>query len=307
MIDVVIVNWNSGELLESCIKTVISEKDSLVKNIYVIDNNSSDNSVEFLGNFNEILLIKNNENIGFGAACNQGGRIATAKYILFLNPDSRIFKETLSSTLNFMERKENSSIGICGVQQIDLANQVAKTCSRFPTPRRLLFKALGADKAFPKLGVLMSDWDHASTRRVDQVIGAFFFVRTNVFTQLSGFDESFFVYYEEVDFSYRAKLLGWDSVYFAGAQAFHEGGGSSKNIKAKRLFYSLRSRIVYAHKHFGQVGFFVTLTATLIIEPFSRCSIAALKFSASTIKETLLGFVMLYKWLPKWCFRGSTR
>lgn len=307
MIDVVIVNWNSGELLQNCVKTVISEKGSLVKSIYVIDNDSSDNSVDFLGNLNEILLIKNKENIGFGAACNQGGCLATAKYILFLNPDSKIFKETLSETLNFMERKESSSIGICGVQQIDSANQVAKTCSRFPTPLRLLFKALGADKLFPKLGILMSDWNHASTRQVDQVIGAFFFVRTSVFRQLSGFDESFFVYYEEVDFSYRAKLLGWDSFYFASAQAFHEGGGSSKNIKAKRLFYSLRSRIVYAHKHFSHIGFFVTLVATLVIEPFSRCSMAALKLSASTLKETSLGFMMLYKWLPKWFFRGTTR
>ena len=143
----------------------------------------------------------------------------------------------------------------------------------------------------------MSEWDHSSTKTVDQVIGAFFLVRRHVFQELDGFDEQFFVYFEEVDFSFRAKHLGWSSVYFTGAQAFHAGGGVSQQIKAKRLFYSLRSRIQYVCKHFTSPKIILVLFATLFIEPVARIVLSIGNKSLVSIKETSSAYVMLYKWM----------
>ena len=97
----------------------------------------------------------------------------------------------------------------------------------------------------------MREWNHEESREVDQVMGAFFLVRQKLFEEWGGFDERFFVYLEDVDFSSRARRVGWRSFYMAGVKAYHKGGGTSEQIKSTRLFYSLRSRILYSYKHFS--------------------------------------------------------
>jgi len=153
----------------------------------------------------------------------------------------------------------------------------------------------------------MKDWNHSETREVDQVIGAFFLVKRKVFDALRGFDERFFVYYEEVDFSYRAKKAGWGSLYLAEARAFHSGGGTSEQVKARRLFYSLRSRLLYAVKHFSPDGGVMVLLATLLFEPISRCALALWRHSWPSLKETVQGYGMLWRWLLLWVFKGEAR
>src|SRR5207245_5442374 len=129
-----------------------------------------------------------------------------------------------------------------------------RTCARFPTPRRFLSSILGLDRALPAMFPphFMVEWNHEESQEVDQVMGAFFLVRRSVFEALGGFDERFFVYFEEVDFSLRARKLGWRTFYLSVAQAYHLGSGLvTKPAQAARLFYSLRSRILYAYKHFN--------------------------------------------------------
>ncbi len=115
-----------------------------------------------------------------------------------------------------------------------------------------------------------------TTRRasVDQVMGAFFLVRRSVFEALGGFDERFFVYYEDLDFAVRARAHGWSSVYIATAQAFHRGQGTTEGATARRTFYFCRSRILYARKHFSMPGAFAVMAATLTLEPFARLAAA---------------------------------
>ncbi len=97
----------------------------------------------------------------------------------------------------------------------------------------------------------MLDWDHRQNREVDHAMGSFFLVRNILFKKLQGFDERYFVYLEDLDFSLRAKQAGFVSYYFTDAAAYHKGGGTSEQIKARRLFYSLHSRILYWYKHFN--------------------------------------------------------
>src|SRR5262249_42876882 len=142
-----------------------------------------------------------------------------------------------------------------------------------------------------------NDWDHATSEEVDHVIGAFFLVRRQLFEILNGFDERFFVYLEDLDFSYRASRSGWRSYYLASARARHIGGGCSAKVKAPRLFYALRSRLLYCDKHFGRVSATSVLLASIITEPISRIMRAIWHRSHEELQETLQAYGMLFRWI----------
>lgn len=310
-LSIIIVNWNSGSQLAEVVSSIEKYHHDLVSSVVIVDNSSSDDSlerVETMQNFLfKPLIIRNSANFGFGKACNLGAQHSKSEYLLFLNPDAALYADTLPKAFAYMENPANAKAGICGVQLLDEAGHVSRSCARFPSAAGFVAHALGLDVFFPRLGHFMAEWDHAKTHPVDQVIGAFFLVRRNLFEALNGFDERFFVYFEEVDFSYRAWQAGMHSVYLADAQAFHAGGGTSNQVKARRLFYSLRSRLLYAFKHFSWFGAFSVLLTTLLVEPLSRSTLALLRRSWAGLKETWAAYGLLWRWLPKWVFKGDTR
>lgn len=307
MIDVVIVNWNAGSQLKDCVESLNNFGAGLIGQIIVVDNGSTDHSMRLIENLPLVRSVLLAENAGFARGCNQGALHATSPYILFLNPDAAVFVDTLPAVFACMESAEQRNTGICGVRLLDEHGHVARSCSRYPSASRCLAQSLGLDKFVPRLGAAMTEWDHLQNRYVDQVIGAFFLVRRDLFIQLNGFDEQFFVYYEEVDFAYRAAKAGFRSYYLNDASAFHLGGGVSNQVKARRLFYTLRSRLLYAVKHFSVAAIVLVALSTLVIEPLTRLSLALVKRSGAAFKETLSGFAMLYRWLPQWLLHGKTR
>lgn len=301
-IDIVIVNWNSGAQLRTCVESVVAFGDGLIGNIIIVDNGSADGSLDGLASFTPALkIIRNIENKGFAAACNQGARNSRADYLLFLNPDTRLFPNSLTKPLAFMEAAQNQTVGICGIQLLDDSGNASRSCTRFPTPRMFYSRILGLTRLFPGFfsDHFMAEWEHDENREVDHVIGAFYMVRRQLFEQLDGFDERFFVYLEDLDFSYRATKSGWKSYYLAEAQAYHKGGGTSEQVKAKRLFYSLHSRILYGYKHFSRTQATMLLLATLLLEPLARLALNAFKRSSIDVRETISGYWMLYSALPK--------
>jgi GT2 family glycosyltransferase len=306
-LSIVIVNWNAGTQLLECVESVIKFGRQSVDQIVVVDNDSSDGSENAVETLPNVTLIRADTNLGFAKACNLGARRVTTDFLLFLNPDARLFSDSLAKVMDFMQRPEGEKVGICGIQLVDESGSIARSCARFPGASEFVAHALGADRIIPSLGHFMNEWNHATTQQVDHVIGAFFLVRRDVFDALHGFDETFFLYLEDLDFSYRAKQLGWSSAYLADAQAFHAGGGTSRQVKAKRLFYSLRSRILYAFKHFNLFAAMMTLLATLLIEPVSRSVLAMGRRSWASLKETWAAYGMLFRWLPAWIFKGITR
>ncbi|HHV61377.1 MAG TPA: glycosyltransferase family 2 protein [Firmicutes bacterium] len=298
----IIVNWNAGEQLRECLQSIVAAEMTgiVLPRVVVVDNDSTDGSLSGLEDIELPLeIIRNQENRGFGAACNQGAQGSRADYLLFLNPDVRLSTNSLSVPLEFMERPENGRVGICGIQLIDDTGKVARTCARFPTPGRFIAKACGLSQLLPRVfpSHFMIEWDHGETRVVDQVMGAFFLVRRSLFEKLGGFDERFFVYFEDLDFSLRAHDIGWESVYLASSRAFHRGCGTSDRIPATRLFYSLRSRIQYARKHFSFGGTVLVTLATLFIEPVARIFLAVLYGSKQELHDTLRAFILLWRWL----------
>lgn len=301
---IVIVNWNAGQLLHECLVSIAGvERASFeIERVVVVDNASVDASLDGLSDLElPLVIIRNPNNRGFAAACNQGAQGFTGEYLLFLNPDTRLFAASLTAPLAFMQAPENAGVGICGIQLIGDSGKPARSCARFPTAGSFIAQSLGLEKLFPRhfRSHFMSEWDHTTTRSVDQVIGAFYLVRAGLFRLLGGFDERFFVYLEDLDFSLRAARMGWSIWYLAEARAWHKGGGTSARVKARRLFYSLQSRLLFAFKHFPRWQAFAVLVVTAFAEPWPRMVYCFLRGGGLRCSgETVAGFAMLYRVLP---------
>jgi hypothetical protein len=303
MIDIIIVNWNSGNQLRVCLKSIEQYGKNGLGGVVVVDNASTDGSADRLEEcFGVPLeLIRNQKNLGFARACNQGARAGSAPYLLFLNPDAEVFDQSISRPLQYMETEENADVGICGVQLVDNSGAMSRTCARFPTLGRLSAQAFGLNKipGLKHTGMPMKDWDHGHTAEVDQVMGSFFMIRRKLFEALDGFDERFFVYFEEVDLSFRARSMGYKSVYLADAQAYHAGGGTSGQVKAIRLFYSLRSRLLYGFKHFPRLKAWALVIVTMTIEPLTRLIFCAFYRDWKGMLNTLQGYRLIWRNLPR--------
>jgi GT2 family glycosyltransferase len=305
IVDIVIVNWNSGHFLRDCINSIRTFGGDAVRKVVVVDNGSVDNSLDIESAGLPLDIIRAGANLGFAKASNLGASRCASPFILFLNPDAMLMEGALDTCVALMEGGA-AQIGICGARLLDERGDTQRHCAQFPVWRTYLGRTLGLDGFFPKVfpPIFMREFDHLTSRRVDHVIGAFFFVRRAVFDTLGGFDERFFVYLEDLDFSLRAMRAGWSTWYLADAVAFHKGGGTSQHVKATRLFYSLRSRMLYAMKHFPKSQAFAVILLTLFVEPFTRLIRAASHGSREEGWDTLCGYVMIWKDMPK-LFRSS--
>ena len=290
MIDVVIVNWNSADLLREALESLEKFNNGLISTVSVIDNNSSDQSLRCTAGktYNDFSfqVIKNKKNIGFGAACNMGAKVGESDFILFMNPDAQLFEGTLKGAAAFINLESSRHVGILGVKLIDTRGNVARHCSRFPSATNFIFESVGLGLAIPGVGLFMSEWDHMTSRAVDHVLGAFFFVRREVFGQLNGFDEDYFVYFEDLDFSRRASLAGWQSFYLEDVAAHHEGGGTTKQIKYHRHYLSIISRYIYVKKH-------LPFPSRLMIFFFAMTFENLIRTAQATLRDGIAGLVAM--------------
>ena len=299
-VDIIIVNWNSGYQLSEVVSSIIKYHHNLVSSVVVVDNASIDDSLVLIEQFHDLPfhfeIIRNNFNRGFSEACNQGAMKAVGEYLLFLNPDTELFENSLTAPIDYMDDIQSKKIGIAGIQLIDRFENISKSCARFPTLLTLIFQATGLNhlNVFNKFNTQMVDWSHDKTAVVDHVIGAFYLIRRQLFENLSGFDKRFFVYLEDLDLSYRAYQAGWLTVYLVEASAFHAGGGTSGQVMDMRLFYSLRSRLLYGFKHFSFFGAWTLVTITLVIEPFARIFLAIFQNNSKGVRHTCSAYSMLW-------------
>jgi len=303
--DIVIVNWNSGIQLKDCVESIMNSlyDNCILNKIVVVDNDSKDDSLRLVEklNYEKLEIIKNQSNLGFGKACNIGAKKSSSDFILFLNPDAMVYKDTFQKLFEYINKNDTKNVAVYGVQLLGEGEKIQKTCARFPTLSTFIFRSLGLNKLNSEMfkSYTMENWDHFHSRVVDQVMGAFFLVKRKIFEQLNGFDDRYFVYFEEVDFSKRLRDNNFYSLYVTEAQAYHAGGGASKQVKAFRLFFSLRSRLLYGFKHFSrwQAWLFVMLTCG--VEPFVRISYSIVRRDWPAIKNTLKAYCMLWMGMNK--------
>jgi GT2 family glycosyltransferase len=297
---VVIVNWSSGRQLAECLDSfaAVAGDRVAVARITVVDNASSDGSCDALPPSPALVLIRNTENRGFAAACNQGVAGSDADFLLFLNPDTRLMPGALERPIQFLQSNANRGVGIVGIQLLDESGHVARNTARTPTPWSMIGNSLGLDRVMPSVFPphFVTEWAHDETRVVDQVMGAFMLVRRTAFNTLAGFDERFFVYFEDLDFACRARDRGFSSVYLATAQAFHRGQGTTVSAVSARTYLFCRSRILFALKYFPKVSAFLVIAVTLFIEPATR-SVAAV-LGRRSVTDVLRAFAMLWSNLP---------
>ena len=300
---IVTVNWNAGDLLRQCVASVPAALTGAfaLELMAVVDNASADGSADGLeADGVPLAVLRNTANRGFAAACNQGAAGSEADWLLFLNPDTRLSERSLAPALAFLADPAQNRVGVLGIRLMDEEGRTQRCCARTPTPGRILAQAAGLDRLWPGLFPphFMTEWDHADSRPVDQVMGAFLLIRRALFEELGGFDERFFVYFDDVDLCLRARKAGWAVVHFAGAEAYHRGGGTSDRVRDLRLFYGLRSRILFAAKHFAPTGAVLTAAVTLGVEPLTRLAHALLARSPTDARAVLRGTAMLWRALP---------
>jgi N-acetylglucosaminyl-diphospho-decaprenol L-rhamnosyltransferase len=294
-VHIVIVNWNTGNYLGECLGSIAASDgaDVRIAQVTVVDNASRDGSANGLpASALPLEVIRNDQNLGFAAACNQGAAGSAAEYLLFLNPDTRLFPDTLATVTRFMESDAAAGVGICGAQVVDAHGNPAISCARFPTLPVFLGKMTGLHRLTPGLlpGHHLTPDETRHSRVVDQVIGAFFFVRRELFTRLGGFDPRYFLYYEEVDFALRARRSGVRSYFLREAMILHAENVSSDQVPAAQLYHSLRSRRRYAEEHWPRAQAAVLLGLTLTVEATARLLRAALRGGGSDLAATVAAY-----------------
>jgi GT2 family glycosyltransferase len=255
-VSIIIVNWNSEELLGKCLKAVFESTEGLDIEVIVVDNASSDSSVEMIDSvFPAVKVIQLGENLGFARANNIGLKDSHGEFILLLNPDAFLHNNAVEIMVKHMQT--HPRVGACGPRLLYEDGQIQRSCSSFPTLRTELWQALWLDKLFPRSRVFgeyqMTYWDLDDLREVDCVMGACMLIRRDALGELGLLDERFFMYSEEVDLCFRMKQSGWKVIFVPMASATHIWRGSAQGVPHERTFLRLYgSRVKFFRKHYGK-------------------------------------------------------
>jgi len=282
---VIIVSWNVRELLRRCLASVNSQQStvfsiqsadsSLNTEIIVVDNASADGTVEMLrAEFPNGRVLANSENVGFTRGNNQALAVAQGHYLFLLNPDTELRPGALQTLIDYMDA--HPRVGIVGPRLFYGDGTPQSSRRRFPTLATAFLESTKLQQWFPRKRALtryyMLDTPDDATQEVDWINGAAMFARREMYEQIGGFDEAFFMYSEELDWCYRAKQAGWQIVYLPTAQVTHYEGKSSEQVVAARDIYFHSSKIRFFRKYHGAFvaeilrAFLLALFAYQIIE-----------------------------------------
>ncbi len=255
-LSVIIVNYNVKYFLEQCLKSVFISGKNIDMEVFVVDNNSVDGSVQMVREkFPQAILIANKENTGFSRANNQAIKISKGEYVLLLNPDTVVEDDTFGKVVAFMDKTPDA--GGLGVKMIDGKGIFLPESKRgLPTPSVAFYKIFGFSALFPKsrvfskyhLGYLDNDKIHS----VDVLSGAFMLMRKSVLEKTGYLDETFFMYGEDIDLSYRITLAGYKNYYFPQTRIIHYKGESTKKSSINYVFVFYNAMIIFAKKHFSK-------------------------------------------------------
>jgi len=251
-ISVVLISYNGKEFIDDCMRTTVESLKRVNSEIIVVDNASSDGTIDILETkYPQARLIKNNSNLGFAPAVNQGLETATGEFILLLNQDTRIVGEAIPMLARKM--KESNRIGTIGPKFIGFDGKLQHSARALPRYRDLFFQFTGLSYLFPHSKIL-SNWkmgwfDHTTMMEVDQPMGAALMTRRDVIEKTGLFDESFRIFFNDVDFCRRVKEAGYANIYYPEAVVEHFVGGSTRRKKARMIIESHRAMYQYFKKY----------------------------------------------------------
>ena len=265
-ISIIIVSYNTRELLRDCLISIKSAKNNLKVEVFVVDNNSYDNTKEMVKNdFPEVTLIANKKNVGFSKANNQAIKKAKGSYILVLNPDTILSSNTLDKMFSLMKKNKDVAVATC---RVELPNgKLDRDCRRlYPTPWRAFTHFSTLSRVFPntklfdqyQMGHISDKLEH----EIESCVGAFMFVRTANIKKVGLFDEDFFFYGEDLDWCYRFRQAGFKIAYTPSTKIIHYKGAASgmkqtsahvtkvtRQSKKRALYESVHSMELFYKKH----------------------------------------------------------
>ena len=253
-LSVIVVNWNTRDLLVQCLQSLEDTVESMY-DVWVVDNASADDSVAVIREqFPQVHVIANSENVGFARANNQALDRCQGRYVLLLNSDTQALAGSLDETIRFMD--EHPDAGILGVRLLNPDGTFQASYTVFPTLWRefLILSGLGRwliRPSFPSYGPQVE----AGPRKiVGYMEGAYLMARREAVKQVGGLDERIFMYAEEVDWCYRFHQAGWEVWYLPQVPIIHYGGQSSKKRQKRMEAELYRSRVYFFRKHYGKIA-----------------------------------------------------
>lgn len=251
-LSIVVVNWNTRQLLRECLESVRANAPASFE-LIVVDNGSTDGSVEMVrSDFPEVVLIANEDNRGFAAANNQGFAIARGTNILLLNSDTVVHGDVLAESVRYLER--NPEVGAMGCRVLNTDGTVQLTCSRFPGLVAQFMMASGLWKLKrPRFfgAYLMTDWQRDSEREVEVITGCYLLVRRVLIDQVGVLDEDFFFFGEETDWCLRMRKAGWKLMFAPVGTITHHGSASARKLNHKRDLLLTNALVRLQRKHYG--------------------------------------------------------
>lgn len=260
-LSIIIVSWNVKDYLQQCLQSIYQYTHDISFEVIVVDNASSDGSADMVAQqFPQVHLICNAANRGFGYANNQGYKIATGEYVLFLNDDTAIHDNIFPTLIQRFKDYHDSreKIGMLGCKLLNPDGTQQDSVRKFPTVLGQTAILLKLHHSFPRLiaSYMQTDFNYEHEQRVDQIMGAFMLAPRAVLEQVGIFDEQFFNWFEEVDLQKRITQAGYDILYTPSVSCTHIKGPSFAQLRkpmAQKIFNA--SMRYYFRKHHSMLAY----------------------------------------------------
>lgn len=260
-VSIVIVTWNTCDLLKACLRSIFEETRSLSFEVIVVDNGSHDGTAEMVRTeFPLVKLIQNSDDRGYAAANNQGIRISEGRYVLVLNPDTVILDRAIERCVEYAEAHKD--VGIVGCQVYQNDREIQLTGFAFHSAWNLFLTLSGLSQAFPKSNVFgapeLGWWARDDERDLDVISGMFMLIRREALDQVGLLDEAYFLYAEEADLCFRFARAGWRRVFTPSARIIHVGGGGGSgdthDVNTKMYVQLQKSIMIFLRKNRGELN-----------------------------------------------------
>ena len=252
-LSVVIINWNTSDYLARCLESIRANPAPGELEVIVVDNASSDASAQMVRErFGEATLIENPENLGYAEANNRGLSASRGEYILLLNPDAEVKPGTLDTLLAF--GRSHPDAAAVGCRLVGPDGGIQRSCRSFPKPLGVLFEYTRLSYLFPRSRLFgsyrMTYFDYSHDAEVDQPMASCLLISRKAWDEVGKFDQDFPIFFNEVDWCYRAKQMGWKVYFTAGAEVLHHGGASTRQVKLQMVRESHRALRGFYEKHY---------------------------------------------------------
>ena len=289
-IAVCIINYNTSDLLRECLHSILVQN---VEEIVVVDNASADCSVEMMkAEFPSVPLLALEKNLGFGAASNRGIKACHAEQIVLLNADTQMKPGSLQALRNYLE--DHPQAAIIGPRMLNPDGTLQTSCFRFPTPLHIFLYITGLYRWIPRLPVVkqhtLQKMKSESARPVPWILGAALAFRRETFEGVGGFDENFFMYFEEVDLCYRLFSQGKQIHFVPQAEIIHVGGGSTTQTRASSYIQFFASLAQFYRKHYSTLMLTEMVFSVKAVALFTMArDILLLQMTRDSTKQSALG------------------